>query len=224
MNKASSNTPNQTDEAFLEELFSELTEMGFSELEGLVSVNLCQALRLNIRTLDKQDRLKKAKIGNKKDRQNQSEIRGDFIHWMSRLAPHPAEEEFFERIDLCMQFLSRRLFLALNAYEAHYAVYPKGARYQKHVDAFRNDDSRKISTVLYLNENWQPGDGGELLIYSEKDPNQIVHTVEPKLGKFVIFLSNTIPHEVLPAKKSRYSIAGWMRANSVQEDPLAFIL
>jgi SM-20-related protein len=30
----------------------------------------------------------------------------------------------------------------------------------------------------------------------------------------VIFLSERIPHEVLPATRDRYSIAGWFRVNA----------
>ena len=33
-------------------------------------------------------------------------------------------------------------------------------------------------------------------------------------GKLVIFMSEQIPHEVLPTRKPRASIAGWFRCNA----------
>lgn len=33
------------------------------------------------------------------------------------------------------------------------------------------------------------------------------------LGTLVVFLSEEFEHEVLPAKRDRYSIAGWFRVN-----------
>ena len=38
--------------------------------------------------------------------------------------------------------------------------------------------------------------------------------VTPSFGTIVVFLSEEFPHEVLPAKRDRYSIAGWFRLNS----------
>jgi SM-20-related protein len=38
--------------------------------------------------------------------------------------------------------------------------------------------------------------------------------VPPKNGTLVLFLSEEFPHEVLVAKKTRYSIAGWFRINN----------
>jgi len=53
--------------------------------------------------------------------------------------------------------------------------------------------SRILSSVLYLNEDWQAGDGGELLIF---DPagESFIATVEPTFGRMIIFLSESFPH------------------------------
>jgi SM-20-related protein len=37
--------------------------------------------------------------------------------------------------------------------------------------------------------------------------------VLPCMGRLAVFLSEDFPHEVLPAKRDRYSIAGWYRIN-----------
>ena len=110
------------------------------------------------------------------------------------------------------------MFIGLFDYEIHFAHYPVGAFYKKHLDAFRcnrqqGQSNRVLSTVLYLNHAWQLGDGGELLLYAEDDDNKVLETILPECGRLVIFLSEKLPHEVLPAKRERKSIAGWFRVN-----------
>ena len=119
--------------------------------------------------------------------------------------------------------LNRELFLGLFDYECHYAHYPKGAFYKKHVDAFKGESNRRLSTILYLNPQWQPQDGGELVIYDVDGTTELA-TVLPVFGSMVIFLSEEFPHEVLTARRSRYSLTGWFRVNatnSVNLDPPA---
>jgi SM-20-related protein len=38
--------------------------------------------------------------------------------------------------------------------------------------------------------------------------------VTPELGTVVLFLSEEIPHEVLPAHRNRLGVAGWFRVNT----------
>jgi len=67
-----------------------------------------------------------------------------------------------------------------------------------------------LSTVLYLNRDWQPGDGGELLMFDDED-TCLLEAVTPEYGKLIIFLSERFPHEVAIAHRERQSIAGWFR-------------
>ena len=39
-------------------------------------------------------------------------------------------------------------------------------------------------------------------------------SITPSFGTIVVFLSEEFPHEVLPAMRDRYAIAGWFRLNS----------
>lgn len=43
-------------------------------------------------------------------------------------------------------------------------VSPGGARYIRHVDN-SNRNGRKLTVILYLNDDWQPAHGGALRIY-----------------------------------------------------------
>ena len=58
-----------------------------------------------------------------------------------------------------MAELNRALFLSLKDYETHFAIYPPGTFYEKHVDQFQSSGARKISFAFYLNENWTQSDG-----------------------------------------------------------------
>jgi SM-20-related protein len=78
----------------------------------------------------------------------------------------------------------------------------------RHLDRFRDDDRRTVSAVLYLNEGWQPDDGGQLRMFLDGD---VEHDVQPIAGSLVVFLSGAIPHEVLPAGRERLSLTGWFR-------------
>ncbi|PAV69484.1 hypothetical protein WR25_23638 [Diploscapter pachys] len=62
-----------------------------------------------------------------------------------------------------------------------------------------------VSAVLYLNEGWQPKDGGQLRMFLKGD---VEHDVAPLAGSLVVFLSGEVPHEVLPAGRERLSLTG----------------
>lgn len=111
------------------------------------------------------------------------------------------------------QALNRELFLGLFEFEGHFAHYPPGGFYKRHRDSFHGAANRVVSMVTYLNSDWRPGDGGELVLYGEDEVTEIA-TIEPRAGTLVLFLSEEIPHEVRPASRDRNSIAGWFRLNA----------
>ncbi|MAD89386.1 MAG: proline hydroxylase [Pseudoalteromonas sp.] len=153
-----------------------------------------------------------AGIGRKEDHQTDKTIRRDKIYWLDQR--NELESVFLNYMDEVKGYMNQRLFMGLFSYECHFAHYQPGAFYKKHLDAFKGQTNRVLSTVLYLNPDWQTGDGGELVIYDGKDHEKELIRVAPSLGTFVTFLSDEFPHEVLPAKSARFSIAGWFRVNN----------
>jgi len=89
----------------------------------------------------------------------------------------------------------------------HYALYPPGAGYARHRDRFRDDDARVLSCVLYLNHGWTSDDGGALRLYVDDRAIDVM----PQAGTFVAFLAADFDHEVLPARRERASLTGWLR-------------
>ncbi|HAB35466.1 MAG TPA: 2OG-Fe(II) oxygenase, partial [Cryomorphaceae bacterium] len=111
-----------------------------------------------------QDALQQAKVGALDERQEALSVRSDLTYWLDRerdkgLSP------LFAWIEESLQRWNRLLYLSLSGYEFHLAYYPTGGHYRKHLDQFRGRNNRLISCVLYLNENWKVGDGGELQLY-----------------------------------------------------------
>jgi len=102
------------------------------------------------------------------------------------------------------------LFLGLVSFEVHYAVYPPGTHYEKHRDRFRTSAERVLTAIVYLNEEWRADDGGSLRIYLSEDCTRY-HDVLPAAGMFVLFRSEMLLHEVLPARRERFSLTGWLR-------------
>jgi SM-20-related protein len=202
-------------ESQLDLIADALVEQGYWVMDDALPKALLDQLLMHFNQLQG-DEFKVAGIGRQTDFQVQETIRSDKIHWIQPSVEITAG--FLQWMDSLRVGINRRLFMGLFDYESHFAHYPVGAFYKKHMDAFRGNpqqgqSNRVLSTVLYLNDAWQPSDGGELLLYAEDDDNKIIETLSPEFGRLVIFLSEKFPHEVLPAKRERKSIAGWFRVN-----------
>lgn len=142
--------------------------------------------------------------------QRRTDIRGDDILWVEGEAPLAQALQQQELVQL-KDAINATLYLGLHDFEGHYAAYPAGAGYTRHVDRFQGDSRRVLSVVLYLNEDWNPGDGGELCLYRSREPAEPVARINPVGGTLICFLSEHIPHEVLPTRRTRLSFSGWFR-------------
>ncbi len=142
-------------------------------------------------------------------------VRGDEILWLDQASASTAQRVVLGRLERLREALNRELQLGAVELELHFAVYPAGAAYATHVDRFRDADSRVLSVVLYLNEAWSEADGGELRLYLEAGPRAPCVDVVPHGGTLVVFLSDRFPHEVLPARRERLSLAGWFRRRRI---------
>ncbi|WP_394424060.1 2OG-Fe(II) oxygenase [Vreelandella stevensii] len=193
-------------------LVDALVEQGWYVGKGVIDPALCQALQGELLHLAAHDALDEAGIGRGQQHLLRKDIRGDAIHWLDRESE--AQRHYLDAMAELQRSLNQALFLGLFEYEAHFAHYPAGAFYQRHLDSFRGRANRVISTVGYLTPDWPADGGGEMVIYDPDDPSREVARVVPEAGTFACFLSETIPHEVLPTRLPRTSIAGWFRRNA----------
>lgn len=205
---------NYFDDSQLDAIADALVERGYLVADGLLPPALLAALLTHFDQLQTNE-FKAAGIGRQMDFQQQESIRSDKIHWIE--PTNDVTVNFLHYMESLRDGINRRLYMGILDYESHFAHYPVGAFYKKHMDAFRANrqqgrSNRVLSTVLYLNQDWQLENGGELVVYAEEG-EQVIEKVAPIAGRLVIFLSEKFPHEVLPATRERKSIAGWFRVN-----------
>jgi SM-20-related protein len=204
------------DSSLFESISNDIVEKGYSIRPYALPEELTHLLLNHIIELPT-EKFKRAGIGRAKDHMINDFIRTDEISWIT--SNNQASCAWITWAESLQAYLNRRLFLGLFSFESHFAHYAKGDFYKKHKDAFKGEGNRVLSVVVYLNQHWSADDGGELVIYDKKIPASAVVDnskikVLPSFGTIVVFLSEEFPHEVLPAKRDRFSIAGWFRLNN----------
>ena len=156
----------------------------------------------------------------------QQATRGDLMRWLtpgggagaggSGVAPSlrtllGALDELVLSLQRCIPELAR---LSLLRHEVQATCYPgNGARYTRHVD----DASRRgrvLTCILYLNEAWHAGAGGELRLHLSPAATGAaaakVVDVQPISDRLLVFWSDArCPHEVLPSHEDRYAVSIW---------------
>jgi SM-20-related protein len=199
-----------------ESIIADIGLKQYSIVEDFFSKEDVQLLRQSLLQKHEEDAFKKAAIGNKLNETIEKSIRGDVILWIDETAANEAEQLFFNKMNDLISYLNKTCFLGILHKEFHYALYPVGTFYKRHIDTFQNDDRRKLSFVCYLNEDgWLPENGGELTLYLNENGSDASETIEksiyPLPGRVVIFESQIIEHEVKPVNKERLSITGWLK-------------
>ncbi|MEJ2480802.1 MAG: 2OG-Fe(II) oxygenase [Acidihalobacter sp.] len=184
-----------------------LCSVGWISLTHFLEPELIEALRAELLAHAEDDELTPAFIGRGRRQQRRDDIRGDRTRWLTGAGD--AQRALFEHLDALRITLNRSLFIGLEDFEAHYALYPSGARYQRHLDSFRGDNLRRVSLVIYLNPQWGNSDGGLLRLYTSQ--GALIEEIVPQAGRIVCFLSEEFPHEVTRARRARASIACWFR-------------
>ncbi|KTD49675.1 2OG-Fe(II) oxygenase [Legionella quinlivanii] len=194
-------------------LIDNLCNQGFHIIENFLGEEHARQLRTNALCGDADQRFKQARVGNSSV-SRQQEIRGDSILWLDPDEFDLAVNYYFQKINQISRELNNVLFMGLNQFETHYAIYQPGTFYKKHVDQFQNNKDRRISCVYYLNEGWKAEDGGALKVYNQEE--QLLVSILPQADRFICFTSD-LPHEVELTHQTRVSIAGWLKRVSTQQ-------
>ena len=190
-----------------ETLISSYLDTKVGMVPDFISEELAENLVQRLFELKEQNLLKAAGIGNVAKLTHNAEIRSDAIYWLDRNNNNEFENQFLDQVDTFVTYLNRSCYTGITGYEFHFALFDKGSFYRKHLDQFQNNSSRQFSMITYLNQNWQPEDGGELCIYDEEK----IQKVTPNNRKTVFFKSDELVHEVLETNKARLSVTGWLR-------------
>ncbi len=221
-------------------LIEDLAARGWAHAPGALEPDLARALRAEALAMAADGALAEARIGRGEAERRDRAVRRTAIAWMDGRSP--AQRAFLDGCEAMRTAINRALFAGLFEFEAHYAVYPPGGFYARHLDAFAPPPvaagpnavmgrtaarSRVVSMVVYLNEGWTPDDGGELAVWERftrapdgradlraLDGVPPAGVIAPEMGSVALMLSEAIPHEVRPAAATRCAIAGWWRVNA----------
>jgi SM-20-related protein len=191
-----------------------LAERGWCVDPAFLAAEEVARLAAESRALWEEGAFRQAGVGVGTERRIRPEIRRDQVLWLTDQEATPAQRRYFARVEALRRALNGALYLGLFDFEAHLTVYPPGAFYRRHLDRFRAGAARTVSLILYLNEEWPEGAGGELRLYLDEldDAGAGPHLdVPPRGGTLVAFLSDRFYHEVLPAARERLSLTGWLK-------------
>lgn len=188
-------------------IVDDLATHGWSQQSVFIPTDLTTELAKECRKRAQCGQLELAGIGRGVAKVVHTGIRGDKIQWLES-DQHVAVDRYLALMEHIRVAINQTLFLGLEDFEGHFALYPAGAFYKKHLDRFRDDDRRVVTCIAYLNEQWLPEQGGELRMYLDDGQT---HDVVPQAGTLIVFMSAQWPHEVLPATRDRLSITGWLR-------------
>lgn len=198
------------DETLFGLIANDLENQGYSIRPGALPEDISTALYEYQQALNN-SKYADAGIGRGEDFLKTDFVRTDEICWIT--GESDAGKQWIDWTTRLQRFLNQRLFLGLFSFESHFAHYSPGAYYKRHYDAFRGEANRILSVVTYLNPAWCHTDGGELVLYRDDQDREGLKVV-PLYGTVAVFLSEEFPHEVLPASRDRYSVAGWFRVNT----------
>lgn len=195
-----------------------LASQGYAVVPDFISDTYATALAAEARRLRDNGAMRRAGVGKGAETSISDSLRGDFIYWLEREQCSELQLHYLDSLEQLRQVVNQGLYLGLFDFEGHFAIYPPGSFYRKHIDRFQNDSRRTLTTILYLNQDWQEEDGGKLRIYLDDAGKGDALDIEPRAGTLVTFLSSRFWHEVLPANQERISITGWFRTRG--EEPL----
>jgi SM-20-related protein len=193
--------------SLFEAIAKNILSKGYSIHKNALPVELLTKLCGHLHKLPSY-KFKNAGVGREINHTVNKTVRTDEVFWID--GENKAEQAWLCWAESLQNYLNRRLFLGLLSFESHFAHYSQGDFYKKHTDSFKGKANRVLSIVVYLNNGWFAKDGGEFIIYTGKSKMNAIKML-PELGSIAVFLSEEFPHEVLPANRDRFSIAGWFR-------------
>ncbi|MCB1159476.1 MAG: 2OG-Fe(II) oxygenase [Leptospiraceae bacterium] len=202
-------TERYEEDPFLAHL-EKLQQDSYCVIENYISPEEVRMFRYEISELEKRACFKPAGIGRGQDLRK--DIRGDKIYWIEENSPSPVQKLYLQKLEEIKERVNRYFFMGLFSVELHYAIYPPGSFYLRHLDNFLNSNKRMLTAVLYLNKFWEEFHGGLLKIYKkEKEYKETIIEVPPSPGTLVLFLSRELEHEVSVCYVNRYSLTSWFK-------------
>lgn len=196
----------------LKEILGQIENTGFYTCNDFLVEESVQHWKHFADNLSAEDLFRDSKIGKRESAQQNASIRSDKIFWIQDF--DASTQPIADWLGKLATELKNYFRIPIEDFESHFSIYPPGAHYSKHIDNPNGLSPRLFTFIFYLNPIWQPGHGGELVIYNPEQPDIEILRVSPKGGTFVLFRSDRFHHEVKEAFEPRYTFTGWMRRNA----------
>ena len=202
---------NRREGGILGHIAFDLAEAGWSVCDHFLAPTFVSQLAVELQDLWSANGFRPAGVGRGGDFRVDSAIRCDQVHWFDPCSAAGARSVYLDTLDELRRVVNGTLFLGLFDFEGHFAVYPPGGYYRRHLDRFAGAGDRALTCILYLNDGWEPEHGGQLRLYTDPAHEERYEEILPVGGRLVSFLSDRFPHEVLPATRDRLSVTGWFK-------------
>ena len=95
-----------------------------------------------------------------------------------------------------------------------------GGCFPYHYDNPAPPNKRILTVLVYLNPDWEQGDGGEVMLLPFLGKPEII---PPKFNRTVIFRSDTVLHRVLPSHKPRCCFTLWLDGANPNTDDKVYL-
>ena len=195
-----------------------LGERGWFLRDGVLGRPAALEIQDHVETLAAAGRLRPAGLSRGAGYRVDRAVRGDAILWVEPTAVPPELAGCWSVFTALRDALNHQAYLGLDRMEVQVARYPgDGAAYDRHWDAFQalpgGRPSRRVTAIYYANSTWSPEAGGLLRLHEPAGPVDVA----PILDRLLVFLSERVEHEVLPARAPRCAITAWLGPR----DPLA---
>lgn len=218
-----------TDDA-LDAIAAELNQKNYCVLDNFQGGKGVKALRKEVNRVRSSGQLKMSRLAGGRSGANvtysHTAVRGDHVGWFDGEEAGQWKTgtltRYLTKVDTLIAQLGPRVpQLAQIAHrsKAMVACYPGGgARYVRHCDnscdTGRGDrcNGRRLTAIIYLNEEWTLLHGGELRLFAPYAPKDIppLCDIAPLADRLVLFFADyRVPHEVLPAHAERFAITAW---------------
>ncbi|KAI8608834.1 GlcNAc-domain-containing protein [Chytriomyces sp. MP71] len=178
---------------------------GFATVDHFLSRRTAAAALVSAKAAQKRP----ARIGPTAIALADASVRSDEIAFVSLDA---IADGFREEMAAVMRSINKAFGVTLKTKESvQVAHYKDGSFYREHSDSSPLLPGRIVTAILYLTEDWQQGQGGELRIHAtaKASTESDFTDIAPLFNRLLIFKSH-IPHEVLPTHCDRYAITMWL--------------
>ncbi len=183
---------------------------GYAVCDDFLATEEVKNLLITFALRYEEGQFKIAGIGKKSEAHQSALVRGDEILWLETNSIDKAERVLLDRNQAFVNYLNQTCYLGIVNTEIHFAKYAVGKFYRRHRDTFQTQKGRVLSMIYYLNLNWIPANGGNLVIYTTENNLEKTIVIAPLAGRLVCFESEKLDHEVTETFSDRFSVTGWL--------------